>query len=128
MDENFIFNPNSHISDKSQSNKYFYCHASHADYKDNEGNGRTHQENTKTLAKIVEKNNHISYYIKISNNNELFNPVSKFDTEKSHSFLDNVVRPTGKFVSVNSIVFSYYLKFLSTGNNAWLNRAERERL
>lgn len=128
MDENFIFNPNIHASSKPESYKHFYCHANHAEYIDDEGNGRTYKENTKTLAKIIEKNNHTSYYIKISNNNELFNPLSKFDTEKSYSFLDNVVRPTDKFISVNSLVFSYYLKFLSTGNNAWLNRAERERL
>jgi hypothetical protein len=128
MDKNFIFSPSAHTSNNSQSNKYFYCHANHAEFVDNEGNGRTHEENTKTLAKIIEKNNHMSYHIKVSNNNQLFNPLSKFDTEKSYSFLDNVVRPTDKFISVNSLVFSYYLKFLSTGNNAWLNRAERERL
>lgn len=128
MNKEFIFNPNINASDKANNNTYFYCNTEHADFIDEEGNGRSVNENNKTLAKMIEKQNFTSYHIKVSNNNQLFNPFSKFDTEKSYSFLDNVVRPTDKFVTVNSLVFAYYLKFLSTNNNAWLSRAERERL
>lgn len=127
MDKEFIFNPNTRTP-SAVNTAYYYCSTQHAEFTDNDGNGRTQNENDKTLAKIFEKENFTSYYIKVSNNNQLFNPFSKFDTEKSYSFLDNVVRPTDKFVAVNSLVFAYYLKFLSTNNNAWLSRAERERL
>jgi len=127
MSEKFIFNPNINVSSKI-NNTYYYCDPQYAEFSDDDGNGRTQNENSNTLAKMVEKQNFTSYYIKVSNNNQLFNPFSKFDTEKSYSFLDNVVRPTDKFVTVNSLVFTYYLKFLSTNNNAWLSRAERERL
>lgn len=129
MDKDFIFNPNINISDsKKESHKYFFCSKENAEFFDTDGNGCTTTENAKTLAKIINKDNHITYQIKIANNNQLFNPLSKFDREKSYSFLDNVVRPSDKFISVNNLVFTYYLKFLSTGNTAWLNKAERERL
>lgn len=127
MSEEFIFNPNINAPPKS-NNTYFYCDIKHAEFVDEEGNPRTKNESDRTLAKMIDKGNFTSYHIKVSNNNQLFNPFSKFDTEKSYSFLDNVVRPADKFVSVNSLVFAYYLKFLSTHNNAWLSRAERERL
>jgi len=66
------------------------------------------------------------YYIKISNNNKLFNPLDAGLEDKSYSITDNVCKPSDKFRSVNKKVFDIYLQFLSTKNIAWLNIAERE--
>jgi hypothetical protein len=66
--------------------------------------------------------------VKVSTSNYLFNPFSKLDRERSYSFLDNVIKPKDKYANVNEKVFIYYLKFLSTNNIVWLNKAERERL
>ena len=86
------------------------------------------QENEKTVAKYYHVENIKQYAIKLSTNNELFNPYSIYDTEKSHSPLHDTIRNSNRFIFVNQTVFEYYLKFLMTKNNAWLKKAERERL
>lgn len=126
MGENFIFNPN--LNPNKVNISEYFCLPNDSEFLDEDGNGQTKLENTRTLAKKITKENTIFYQIKTSHNNQLFNPFSKFDREKSYSFLDNVVRPVDKFVNVNKNVMNYYLKFLLTQNTAWLNKAERERL
>jgi len=126
MNNEFIFNPT--LKNNHQIISKYFCLSKDAEFFDNDGNGQTVSENSRTLAKILNKEENLFYQIKISHNNQLFNPFSKFDREKSYSFLDNVVRPSDKFTNVNKTVFTYYLKFLLTQNNAWLNRAERERM
>lgn len=125
MNEEFIFSPNK--STNVENTKDLFCTSDDCEFIDKDGNGRTKIENHTTLAKLITKDNNKFYQIKVSSNNQLFNPFSKFDREKSYSFLDNVVRPTDKFINVNKTVFDFYLKFVSTKNIAWLNRAERER-
>lgn len=126
MKDNFIFSP---IPNKTTINKIeYYCLSPFSDHIVDGGYGTSDQENEHTLAKTINKDNTLMYMIKVSNNNQLFNPFSKLDNEKSYSFLNNVVRKQDKFVYVNKNVLSYYLKFLSTENTAWLNKAERERL
>jgi len=122
----FMFSPRQQVSTSIEEE--LYGSANEADFVDSFGNHRIKQENKHTLAKKLNKDNVIIYQIKIANNNELFNPYSKLDREKSYSFLDNVVRPTDKFINVNSLVFNYYLKFLKSQNVAWLHKAERERI
>ena len=126
MEDTFIYNPNQSV--KNQTDKNFYCLSSDADFVDAENNGRHRLQKNTTLALIQTKDGKSFYQIKISSSNQLFNPFSKFDSEKSYSFLDNVVRPTDKFINVNRMVFDYYLKFLQTKNIIWLNKAERERI
>lgn len=126
MNNNFIFNPRH--TNKETPTQSFYCLEEHADYVNENQQPQTSQENEHTLAKMITKEDNKIYQIKIANNNQLFNPFSKFDRERSYSFLDNVVRPANKFIGVNRLVFDYYLKFLSTQNIAWLNKAERERV
>lgn len=123
---NFIFNPTK--LQNQEALKEYYCLSEDAEFVDSDGNGLTKSETSTTLAKKIQKDNAIIYQIKLSSNSQLFNPFSKFDREKSYSFLDNVVRPTDKFTNVNKMVFDFYLKFLSTQNNTWLNKAERERI
>lgn len=124
--DNFIFTPNS--KDTNFIEKEFFCLQDKGDFTDDDGNGRQNEENQHTLAKKITKDNTSFYYIKSSLSNRLFNPLSKLDREKSYSFLDNVVKPTDRFLLVNQKVFNYYLKFLSDSNIAWFNMAERERL
>jgi hypothetical protein len=127
MSENYLFTPKKdhRLSDTISK---FFCLEQDCDFIDEDNLYRKNIDDNTVLAKSINKENHIIYQIKISNNNELFNPFSKFDREKSYSFLDNVVRPSNKFINTNKSVFDYYLKFLSTKNNAWLIKAERERL
>lgn len=126
MNNNFIFNPNKNT--KKEIDKEYYCLQDSSEFLDQYGNGCTKQETSDTLAKKIQKEDTVIYQIKLSSNSQLFNPFSKFDREKSYSFLDNVVRPTDKFTNVNKMVFDFYLKFLSTQNTTWLNKAERERI
>jgi hypothetical protein len=126
MNENFIFNPKHKTIDISSQE--FYCLDEHKDFTDDDGYYRAFKEDSNTLARKITKENNTIYQIKISSNKQLFNPFSKFDREKSYSFLDNVVRPTDKFINVNQTVFDYYLRFINTQNTAWLNKAERERV
>lgn len=124
--DNFIFNPTKHSKETSLEKQYFSLPKS-ADYTDDNGYPRQKDESQNTLAKKIINDNTIFYYIKSSTSNQLYNPFSKLDREKSYSFLDNVVRPSDKFLSVNQKVFNNYLKFITTNNIAWLNLAERER-
>lgn len=126
MNENFIFNPKNDTIDISSEE--FYCLDEHKDFTDDDGNHRSSKEDKNTLARKITKDNNTIYQIKVSSNKQLFNPFSKFDREKSYSFLDNVVRPTDKFINVNQTVFDYYLRFINTQNTVWLNKAERERI
>lgn len=132
MAENFIYQPNTSTYTDHQNdngvNKQFFCLKEDSDFIDDNTFGRHKQQKDNTLAFISTKESKSFYYIKSSNSNQLFNPFSKFDTEKSYSFLDNVVRPTNKFIDVNKTTFDYYLKFIQTKNTLWLNQAERERI
>ncbi|NBX73262.1 MAG: hypothetical protein EBQ89_03070 [Alphaproteobacteria bacterium] len=127
MSEDYLFTPKKDRKSSDTTNKFF-CLEQDCDFIDENNLYRKNIDDNTVLAKTINKDNHIIYQIKISNNNELFNPFSKLDREKSYSFLDNVVRPSNKFINTNQSVFNYYLKFLSTKNNAWLVKAERERL
>lgn len=124
MLNNFI---HSQTKNSSTSVEYF-CIKEHSDFIDSDGNAQNASEKQETLAKKINKDNHIIYMIKVSTSNYLFNPFSKLDRERSYSFLDNVIKPIDKYTNVNEKVFIYYLKFLSTSNIIWLNKAERERL
>lgn len=128
MDNSFIFNPNQSSVQNNQTEKNFFCLTTDADFIDKQNNGRHESQKKTTLALIQTKDGKSFYQIKVSSNNQLFNPFSKFDSEKSYSFLDNVVRPIDKFINVNKAVFDYYLRFLQTKNIVWLNKAERERI
>jgi hypothetical protein len=81
--------------------------------------------------------NRIRYYIKRDNSGKLFNPLAitgntnhqkdKKRTTTSNR-ADGTVIQSGRFVEVNKNIFSMYLKFLRTKNQAWLLNAERERI
>lgn len=122
--DNFIFQPTA----KQDTTLYqYYCMVGDEDYKDENGTPRLKTDSKLTLAKRIDKTDaQPQFFIKISNQNKLFNPLSSGLEDKSYSIVDNVCRPSDKFRSVNSNVFNMYLNFLSSKNIAWLNKAERE--
>lgn len=127
MIENFIYRPDSNKENEVNKEYYFTSQEFSQDF-DKDNNCYITNDDSKGLAKKIFRYNKTIYQIKTTNNNELFNPFSKLDREKSYSFLDNVVRRRDKFINVSSLVFEYYLKFLVTKNPLWLTKAERERV
>lgn len=122
--EDFIFSPKNQIESTSTD---YYCLSGTEDFIDDNNFPRKKSDSKDVLAKkIVRPNSKAQYFIKISNSNKLFNPLSGGLEEKSYSIVDNVCRPSDKFRSVNAKIFDLYLNFLSSKNVLWLNSAERE--
>ena len=120
----FLFNPTQQQQSRTVE---YYCFTDSADYHDNNKHARTHADSDKVLAKkIIRSDSSPQYYVKISNNNKLFNPLDSGLTDKSYSILDTVCKPADKFRSVNEQVFLMYINFLSSKHIAWLHKAERE--
>lgn len=127
MSNDFIFTIN---HDKQETSEYkFYCLIGEEDFVDDAGNPMVKQDNGKVLAKkITRSDNPAQYFIRLSTNNKLYNPVSQVGEDKSTSIVDNTCRPTNRFTPVSPAVFEYYLQFLSSKNLLWLNKAEREKI
>lgn len=123
----FIFTIN---QDKDETVKYqFYCWSGDEDAIDNKGNPIVYKDGDKVLAKKIDKNNNSpQYFIRLSNKNKLYNPVSQVGEDRSSSIVDNTCRPTNRFTQVSPAVFECYLQFLSSKNLLWLNKAEREKV
>lgn len=122
--DDFIFTLNNNIE---KTDAEYFCMIGSEDYLDTNKRPRLNKDGKKVLAKkIIKPNTAAQYYIKISNQNKLFNPLTSGLEDKSYSIVDNVCRPSDKFRSVNPTVFEIYLNFLSSQNILWLNKAERE--
>lgn len=127
MDNNFIFT----IDHNKQDNtvKHLYCLIGNEDFVDSDNHAIVKEDNDKVLAKKITKpNNPPQYFIRLSTNNKLYNPLSQVGEDKSTSIVDNTCRPTNRFNPVNLTVFEYYLQFLNSKNLLWLNKAEREKI
>jgi len=122
--DNFIFNPTNKIDETIVNN---YCLTGYEDFIDSDGFPQINTESNKVLAKKITKTGSSpQFYIKISNQNKLFNPLDGGLEDRAYSIVDNVCRPSDKFKAVNQQVFILYLSFLTSKNIAWLNKAERE--
>lgn len=123
----FLFTIN---NDKKETIEHqFYCLAGDEDFVDKLGNAMVTTDSNKVLAKKITKSNSpIQYFIRLSTNNKLYNPVSQVGEDKSSSIVDNTCRPTNRFTPVSPAVFEYYLQFLNSKNLLWLNKAEREKI
>lgn len=107
----------------------FYCLVGDEDHIDTNGNPMLTADSNKVLAKkIIKINSPLQYFIRLSTNNKLYNPISQLGEDKSSSIVDNTCRPTNRFTPVSPAVFEYYLQFLSSKNLLWLNKAEREKI
>ena len=132
-----IFNPDPNKVAKNnefevdQTDVLVYTFFGNHDYVDESGHPRliAEQENdnlafakTKISATGLQK-----YYIKSEGSGRLFNPVGLFQEGTQ----DKYKRGAGnvrmwEFREVNKKAFTYYVKFLTTKNTAFLSNAERE--
>lgn len=126
MSQDFIFSPNSKANYKSsESTTDFYTLIGNQEFTDSEGKPRSNNENKNVLAKCVHGNKD-RYYIKISPQGRIYNPIGMFTEGKSNDFISTSGRNAFGFKEVSQHVFSLYINFLATKNLAWLNNAERE--
>lgn len=124
---NFLFTIDNNKQDIT--NHHLYCLVGNEDFIDDAGNPMCKTDGERVLAKkILKTNNHIQYFIRLSTNNKLYNPISQVGEDKSTSIVDNTCRPANRFIAVNPATFEYYLQFLCSKNLLWLNKAERERI
>lgn len=122
--DSFIFQP---TNKQDITTSEYYCMSGNEDYMDENNLPRLKNDGKLVLAKRIDKTDaQPQFFVKISNQNKLFNPLGAGLEDKSYSIVDNVCRPADKFKSVNLTVFNMYLNFLSSKNIAWLNKAERE--
>tara|TARA_R110002020_G_C16157627_1_gene763130 strand:- start:625 stop:1014 length:390 start_codon:yes stop_codon:yes gene_type:complete len=77
-------------------------------------------------AKVIRVNGRATYYVKQNKYGRLYNPSGMYSEGNESKQLRHAGRPNWVFRDVNKKVFDYYLKFLETKNEAWLNNAERE--
>lgn len=115
---------------KKETTDYkFYCLIGDEDFVDDNGNPMLHTDSGKVLAKKITKTNSpTQYFVRLSTNNKLYNPISQLGEDKSSSIVDNTCRPTNRFIPVSPAVFEFYLQFLCSKNLLWLNKAEREKI
>lgn len=125
--DNFIFSAKPTTTENSDLENEFYTISGDGDFVDSDGNQRLNTETKKVCAKkLYRADGSHRFYIRLANNNSVYNPVSLYGDEKPNTFLDRVVRSGYKFKEVNEKVFKMYLGFLKTKNVAWLHNAERE--
>ena len=114
---------------KDITNNEFYCLIGNEDFVDSTGRPMTKKDTDKVMAKKISKTDSpVQYFIRLSTNNKLYNPISQVGEDKSTSIVDNTCRPTNRFTQVSYLVFEYYLQFLTSKNIIWLNKAEREKI
>jgi len=131
---NFIFNPKS-----QKPTEQFYCLIGQEDFIDEDGHPRVNDSDaTHIVAKsiqnkkgknIVAAQNHCTYFVRISPNLKLYNPItllSPVKDKRQYNFIDSVCKETWLFREVNQQTFDKYLTFLKTKNVSWLKDAERE--
>jgi hypothetical protein len=131
---NFIFNP------KNQTpTEQLYCLIGQEDFIDDDGFPRINDpESDNVVAKSVQnkkgKNmtssqNYCTYFVRISPNLELYNPINRLSPikdKRKYNFIDSICKETWTFKEVNKQIFDKYLTFLKTKNLSWLKDAERE--
>lgn len=130
--KNFIFNPTSLFTNKSQedieANEKLFTIIGQEDFTDEQGSPCLEKNSTDTVfaKQTIRQDGSNKYMIRLSSNGKLFNPLSIYGIEQDKSFLNRVCRSNKKFKEVNEKAFDWYIRFLKTKNMAWLNNAERE--
>tara|TARA_R110002020_G_scaffold162955_3_gene348897 strand:+ start:3561 stop:3950 length:390 start_codon:yes stop_codon:yes gene_type:complete len=84
------------------------------------------EDASSAYAKTVRVNGRAIYYVKQNKYGKLYNPNGMYSEGSESKQLRHAGRPNWVFRDVDKKVFDYYLKFLETKNEAWLNNAERE--
>lgn len=67
------------------------------------------------------------YYIKLSPNGDVYNPIHYHKVvEKKHNIVNQVCKTEWSFKEVNKMLFDKYIQFLNTSNISWLRDIERD--
>lgn len=127
MNEDFIFQARKDNTKIQQVTDQFYTLKGLSETTDSLYNYTVEADSENVFAKkIFRSDGSVKFYIRTGNNGNIYNPVSIYGEEKVNTFLDRVCKDGLKFREVNEKVFTFYLRFLSTQNIAWLHNAERE--
>jgi len=78
------------------------------------------------LAKKTKTNDRTKFFIKVGLYGRPYNPIGMYSEGYNKKFLSKAGKSEYSFKEVNEKTFSFYLKFLTTKNTAWLNYTERE--
>jgi hypothetical protein len=104
----------------------YFCLLGNEDFLDDDKAPRISTLSDKVMAKkvkISDKQN--KFYIRMGFDQRLYNPKNSLNSSKNYIEL-NRNSELFKFKLVNELTFTYYVKYLSTNNNIWLIKAERE--
>jgi hypothetical protein len=131
---NFIFNPK-----EQEPTEHLYCLIGQEDFLDEDGCPRLKDPNSdhvvaksiqnKKSKNIISSQNYCTYFVRISPNLKLYNPInilSPIKDKRQYNFIDSVCKEKWMFKEVNKHTFDKYLTFLKTKNISWLKDAERE--
>lgn len=117
---------NNTINSTQALTEKYYCLIDHADTKDNDGFAIKHSMCEQVMAKKVavsDKQN--KFYARFGFDQKLYNPINPLNSGKNYKEL-NRYSENFTFRAVSELAFMYYIKYLSTKNNIWLVKAERE--
>lgn len=123
-DDTFIFSNNK--SNLIPDETILYTIIDQHNFIDNDNNPRLSEDSNRVYAKKIIKNNTQKYLIKVDNTNKFYNPLSPVSSIKPTKILQTISIPKNQFKQVNQEIFSMYLNFLRSKNEAWLHNAERE--
>lgn len=121
-DNFFIQQPN-----KLSIEESYFCLIDDADFIDEDKLPRKQEQDECVLAKKVKLSDKqpYKYYVRMGFDQKLYNPLGTLASSKNYSSL-NRNSELNKFKVVSESVFNYYTMYLSTKNNIWLIKAERE--
>ena len=123
-DDTFIFSGNK--SNLVPDETMLYTIIDQHNFIDDDNNPRLSKNSNRVYAKRITKNNTQKYLIKVDNTNKFYNPLSPVSSIKPTKILQTISIPKNQFKQVNQEIFSMYLNFLRSKNEAWLHNAERE--
>ena len=78
------------------------------------------------LIKRNEDDYYSKYFIKTGVDGQIFNPWGMYSEGTQGEFNKVLGKPKWDFTEVTEKCFEFYVKFLQSRNNAWLNNSERE--
>ena len=83
------------------------------------------EDREEAYAKSVRVGYNTHYFVKKGSDGRLYNPTGLYNESRS-SKIQHIGMELWKFDKVDRNTFMHYLKFLSTGNTAWITTAQRE--
>lgn len=124
------------VKNTDHESKY-YTTLQHQEFTDENECYRLNKDGDKVFAKAIKfgmsknitKSDPVQfrYYVRANSKKQLFDPFPRYSiSDNKSSFIDKVCKGENNFVEVTQSVFDKYVNFLSTENNQWLIRAQRE--